>query len=165
MNFIEELLNDLEPYQGILKDKCGFFYEKSGFKGKKYDFNATLRVNAKLIKESNIRMNIMDSQTHGRLLESDTTEAINVYWREILERIHELNIISVQRNLKWFEGIMLGVQYENLFVFSASYRGLIESISDALDALKIVNLRLDKKEKIIKTIMDGKQKKFAMENS
>lgn len=158
MSIVEELLHDLEPYNGVLPDKCAFFYEKSGFKGKKYDFNSTLRLNAKLIKQSNFVMNLMDNKVHKELLQTNPFEALKVYWKEILERVHELNLISIQRNLKWFEGIMLGVQYENLFVFSASYRGLIESISDALDALKYVNRRLPEKEKTINKVMDGSLK-------
>lgn len=155
MNLAEEILRDLEPYQGVLEDKCNFFYEKSGFKEQKCNHIATLRLNSKQISESNYVTKLLNNDDFKQVMMSDPFEGLRIFWKEILERVHALNLVSMQRNQRWFEGVLLGVQHENLFVFAAAYRGLIESISDALDALKYVTKRLDEKEKIITSILEG----------
>ena len=153
-SYIEELIRDIEEHLGKSVNKVDFFIDKTGMRERSPSFIDVVRPAVRLINESEFEMHISSDSDHRLLLLRDPAEALRIYWQEILQRVHEANIVSMQRTLKWFDGVILGVEQANLFVFAASFRGLIESIADALDALKISNESLEMKQETIRDLLE-----------
>jgi hypothetical protein len=65
-------------------------------------------------------------------------EIMPIYVREILYRSHIAAITSVCKTWRWMKGMLAGAREANLFVYAASFRGLIECVADAHDALGVV---------------------------
>lgn len=153
-NSITEELASLLAGKGIVK--TDWFSEKSGLRQLKLDPNATLKACGKAVSQSPLKQSFMSEADYMRVIEKDPIKGLEVYWKETLQRVRYALNVSVLRNQKWLEGIFLGVRYENLFVFGASYRGFIEAVADSLDALKLANVRLRERKKNISLILSGK---------
>jgi len=66
-----------------------------------------------------------------RLLhERNLAMAMEVYWREILHRAHWAASASLIRTHRWLSGLFSAFSEENLIVFCASLRGLLEACAD-----------------------------------
>lgn len=88
---------------------------------------------------STIKYSIKDPEKFAKLQISDIQRT---YWIEILQRSHWAAISSIQRNLKWMDGISLSISNSNMLLFSASLRGFIEASADSMTALVYVPLSL-----------------------
>jgi hypothetical protein len=79
---------------------------------------------------------------------SSTMDLINT-WRKtyvvgILERCHIACITSLSRGERWLRGTVSALEEENLLVFSAALRGLLEASADAHDVLSHIPSSLHK---------------------
>ncbi len=69
------------------------------------------------------------------LRENDLRKSTQQYWKELFLRIHFTTNITLTRNQKWVEGINLGLKRDNVLLFSASLRALLESTTDSYYSL------------------------------
>jgi hypothetical protein len=88
----------------------------------------------------------------------DFAGASKIYWTEMLNRAHLNACSSILRNQRWINGVINAASQKNFLVFSACYRGLIESASDSYSALSQVPLPLANKFKWIMTALAGESK-------
>jgi hypothetical protein len=65
-----------------------------------------------------------------------------IYTQEILFRSHIAAITTIIRNEKWINGIILGLDNSNYYVFSSSLRGLTEAAADSVYTLQLVPLTI-----------------------
>jgi len=64
------------------------------------------------------------------------------YWSEILQRSHWAAISSIQRNLKWMDGISVSITQSNMLLFTSALRGFIEASADSMTTLQYVPFSL-----------------------
>lgn len=64
------------------------------------------------------------------LIKSDVAAAMEIYWREMLFRAHWAASGSLIRTHRWLSGLFDAFAGENLIVFSACFRGFLESAAD-----------------------------------
>lgn len=76
------------------------------------------------------------------ILKKDQNEGLKIYWEEILFRIHYSSILSLIRNSKWVESIILNYKSNNFIGFCSSLRGLLESSADCYDSFILIPIRL-----------------------
>jgi hypothetical protein len=150
------LLKKLKELEGLRVDKVDWFVTESGLSQLKVDMQTSLKANANLVSNTPLVMKFMSNGDYLKLVEIDPREALKVYWKELLERTRFCVIVSIHRAQKWLEGIFLGVHYENFFNFAAAYRGLIEAITDSLDAINVANSSLIEHKSMITRILEGK---------
>lgn len=155
MDISIEFKRELDILVSEKVSKIDWFAGKSGLNSLKIDANATLKIWSKSISEQPLHQSFMSDVEYHKLLKENTILGVGVCWRETLERVRYVLNVSVLRSQKWLEGIFLGVQYENLFVFAASYRGFIEATADSLDALKTISNRLPANKELIERILGG----------
>ena len=74
---------------------------------------------------------------------------MSIYWTELLDRIHYASVLSLLRVNAWLSGAFSAIRDDNFHAFSASLRGLIESIADSCHALLWVPPHLSEKRTII----------------
>src|SRR5437879_264676 len=72
------------------------------------------------------------------LIKVDIPEAMRIYWREMLFRVHWAASVGLVRISRWASGIVSGYEGENLLLFAAASRGFVESAADSHDAMKWV---------------------------
>lgn len=89
-----------------------------------------------------VEYKFMDNEKHESLLMSDMNRGMEIYWREILYRLHLASTITIVRFDKWIQGILLGAKYGNFILYATSLRGLIESCADSDDTLRNIPLPL-----------------------
>lgn len=155
MEIPNHVLEELASLAGKEINKTDWFVEKSGLKSLKIDANATLKACGKLVSQKPLKKSHMSEDEYAQLIQKNPIKGLEVYWKEILQRVRYVINVSVLRNQKWLEGIFLGVHYENLFVFGSSYRGFIEAVADSLDAIKASNKSLQANRDNIKLILSG----------
>jgi hypothetical protein len=78
-----------------------------------------------------------------------------ILWREILYRIELCAYATLIRASKWAEGAIDAYQVPNLLAWSASARGLIESVSDSFYVLKYALTVLTDNYEIIRLCIKG----------
>ncbi|MCR3923508.1 MAG: hypothetical protein NUK65_13515, partial [Firmicutes bacterium] len=61
----------------------------------------------------------------------DSKKAMQIYWKELLQRLHLASVTSLMRNFKWIEGIKFGIDSNNYIIFASSLRGYIEAFVDS----------------------------------
>lgn len=61
---------------------------------------------------------------------------MQIYWLELLERLHLAATLSLLRHREWMQGIVAGIQMNNYILFAASLRGYLESTADCYYSLK-----------------------------
>jgi hypothetical protein len=76
-----------------------------------------------------------DNKKYKFMVLNNKRMANKIYWSEILERIHLASTLSLLRHYRWIDGIIGGAKNNNYIVFATSFRGLIESAADSIDAL------------------------------
>lgn len=79
-----------------------------------------------------------------------------IIWNEILSRIHYASVTSILRECRWYNGIVFGINSNNLMVFSASLRSLVEAITDSDYSLKPVPTSLCLNFINVKNAINGK---------
>jgi hypothetical protein len=98
------------------------------------DGDILLDVSRKLVRELDhapIRYSFMSEEDYKDLLSTNLAEANAVYVRELLYRAHLAAVTSLIRALRWSEGCLVAYQSGLFLPFTASCRGLLESVSDA----------------------------------
>jgi hypothetical protein len=80
----------------------------------------------------------VDNDEFGNQARADQPKAMQIYWSEILMRAHLAAATAILRSLKWIDGASVAAKAKNLLVFSAAFRGLIESSADTFTALNAV---------------------------
>ena len=84
------------------------------------------------------RYTFMDRDIHQDLLVRDMGEGMRVHWTEILQRAHLTAVTAILRSRRWLFGVVQAKADNNLLVFAANLRGLLESAADSSTALKDV---------------------------
>lgn len=102
----------------------------------------------------------MDINQYILIKIQDPVLANYIYWFEIFERAQIGCNISIIRTLKWLEGMLIAYEKDNLFLFSTSYRGFIESATDIYDGLFKFPLIVSENFLIIKSILERKTEKI-----
>lgn len=77
----------------------------------------------------------MPEQLYRDLMTRDPIEAQQVCCSEILQRAHIAAVTGLVRYDRWLKGVVAGYENDNLFVFSSSFRGFLESGADTHYAL------------------------------
>ena len=90
-------------------------------------------------------------------IKTDISQGMKMYWIEILLRAHMSASVSILRFERWMDGIIKSFVNNNFFVFSASFKSLIESAADTYDTLKDVPYGLAKNSKMITRSLLGHQ--------
>ena len=90
-------------------------------------------------------------------IKTDISQGMQMYWIEILLRAHMSASVSILRFERWMDGIIKSFANNNFFVFSASFKSLIESAADTYDTLKDVPYGLAKNSKMITKSILGHQ--------
>lgn len=99
----------------------------------------------------------IDNGTYmNKLLSGEISEAMQIYWREMLFRIHFVATSSILRNAEWIDGIVFGIQTSNTMVFASSLRGLLEAVTDSFYSLDSVPFGIALNFNKIKKAVEGK---------
>ncbi len=69
------------------------------------------------------------------LIRQDLSEGMRIYWIETLQRAHLAAVTAILRSRRWISGVQDAAVENNLLVFAATLRGLMESAADASTAL------------------------------
>ena len=77
----------------------------------------------------------MQDEEYRDLSLRDLSAGMRVYWTETLQRAHLAAVTAILRSRRWFSGVQHSIAKNNLLVFAASFRGLMESAADASTAL------------------------------
>lgn len=86
---------------------------------------------------------IMDNdEFHAVMMKKQFARTNAIYTQEILFRSHIAAITTIIRNEKWIDGIVLGIDNSNYYVFSSSLRGLTEAAADSVYTLQLVPLTI-----------------------
>jgi hypothetical protein len=86
----------------------------------------------------------------------DFSLCMQIYWNELLDRVHFASVISLLRAKAWFDGMFSGVRDENFHSFAACMRGLIESVGDSCHCLLGVPAQLKSKSSLIARALSGR---------
>jgi hypothetical protein len=106
----------------------------------------------------------VDNIEYHRLFLEDPSKASQIYWKEILDRAHLTSLITILRNKKWINGIHIGTEKSNAFIFAACLRSLIESVADSMHALVFSSLEISKLFPLISRALSGKAGNFIYQN-
>ncbi len=64
---------------------------------------------------------------------TDPKDALRIYCREIMYRLHWASSTAVLRTHRWIHGVLAASSAKNFLAFGASFRGLLESAGDIAD--------------------------------
>lgn len=84
------------------------------------------------------RYNFMNEIEYSKVQEPKVLA--NIYWSEMLSRVHIIVLISSYKTLRWIEA--MDNNSSNYYGFCSSLRGLIESVADTFYTLRNVPLTL-----------------------
>lgn len=87
---------------------------------------------------------------------TDFALRMELYWRELFNRVHFASVIAQLRANAWFNGVLSGVRSQNFHAFAACLRGLIESIADFNYSLNWIPAHLESKRQRITEALDCK---------
>jgi hypothetical protein len=87
--------------------------------------------------------------------QSEIRQGIKIYWTEILFRAHLASMVTLLRNERWTQGVLSAVEQQNLPLFAAATRGLMESVADSFHALEFVPAILAEHRDIISRAVSG----------
>lgn len=104
------------------------------------------------------------SQFVDQINHRDISESQRIYWKEMLLRAHFATTTSIIRAKKWLYGVLVGVEVNNLMVFSSSLRGYLESVVDTYYSLQSIPTGLALNYKKIKAALDGKMNCIFLSN-
>lgn len=92
------------------------------------------------------RYKFMDNEEYSKI--EDIGELSSTYWKEMINRIHIIILVSSFKTLRWIEAMDNNVT--NYYGFCVSLRGLIESVSDTFYTLRNVPLTIATDYMVIK---------------
>ena len=81
--------------------------------------------------------------------------ANQLIWRDQLTKAHIAAITTILRNARWTDGMLMGYQNNNLMVFGACFRGLIEAAADSFESLRNIPLNLGNNFETIQACLNG----------
>jgi hypothetical protein len=84
---------------------------------------------------ANASYKFMAQTEYDRLVLDRPLEAIAIYWKETLERIHLGSCSALLRHEQWLQGMLIAADDGCYFPFIASFRGLLESAADSTYSL------------------------------
>ena len=90
-------------------------------------------------------------------IKTDISQGMQMYWIEILLRAHMSASVSILRFERWMDGVIKSFANNNFFVFSASFKSLIESAAHTYETLRDVPYGLAKNSKMITKSILGHQ--------
>ena len=73
----------------------------------------------------------MDVLDFINLMLEDVPMSMQIYWTELLQRLHLASVTTLMRNEKWMQGIWFGVESNNYIVFASALRGYLEAFFDS----------------------------------
>ncbi|MGP9765448.1 hypothetical protein ACT3UM_06935 [Halomonas sp. AOP13-D3-9] len=85
-----------------------------------------------------------------------------VYWSEVIQRLHVCGATSLLRLKKWYEAIDCAYKSKNYYGFCASLRGLLEACSDSFYSIGKVIIPISENFSHIKKAIDGEAKKLVL---
>ncbi len=91
-----------------------------------------------------------------RLMRTNQSKAMNIYWREIIMRAHFSAITTLLRSQQWLDGTIMSYESNNYLSFMATFRGFLESAVDSFDALSSVPITLAENFDTIEAILTEK---------
>lgn len=71
----------------------------------------------------------------NQILNDQIGLAMQIYWKELLMRMHFASITSIMRNERWLKGINYSIMANNYILFTSSLRGFLESVTDSYYSL------------------------------
>ena len=91
------------------------------------------------------------------VLQADASEALKIYWSEILFRCHWAAATNALRHKRWLDGCALAYLNDNpnFLAFAAAFRGMVEAAGDAYYSLRQVPLALARNFQVISAALDG----------
>lgn len=92
------------------------------------------------------RYKFMDNEEYSKI--EDIGELSSIYWKEMINRIHIIILVSSFKTLRWIEAMDNNVT--NYYGFCVALRGLIESVSDTFYTLRKVPLTIATDYMVIK---------------
>ena len=95
------------------------------------------------------RYTFLDPTKYAALLARDTAAGMAVYWRELLYRAHWAASTSLIRTHRWLAGLLDAFGAENVIVFCACTRGLLEASADSWYILNAVAQTLASAKSVI----------------
>ena len=98
----------------------------------------------------------MDDEEYQDLLSLDLSEGMRIYWRETLQRAHLTAATAILRSRHWLSGVQQAMGENNLLLFAAAFRGLMESAADASTALIGTPLTLAQSHPLITEALEGR---------
>lgn len=110
--------------------------------------------------ESNLerKYKIMDAGNYinNMFFERDKINHSQVYWSEMLQRLHLAATVSLLRAHRWMQGVVISAKTDNYIVFAASLRGYLESTADSFFSLSDKVATLASNYDNIRLAIDGK---------
>ena len=87
------------------------------------------------LEQLETRYRFMDNEEYKDLSLRDSSKGMQVYWSETLQRAHLAAVTAMLRSRRWLSGVVHARTENNLPVFAAALRGLMESAADASTSL------------------------------
>jgi hypothetical protein len=101
------------------------------------------------------RYEFMSQTRYGELLQTSPSEAMHIYWLEILYRANFASSVSLLRSKRWLDGLIIAARYENYVLFMASLRGFLESAADSFHSLQDVPTLLADSHAVVRKAIKG----------
>lgn len=108
------------------------------------------------VKYEYMENNCYYAQYIEQCMNGDISESQKIYWKELLLRTHFTVVASLIRSKKWIYGVIIGMEANNLMIFSSSLRGYLESVVDTYYSLQSIPTAFSLNYKNIKAALDGK---------
>jgi hypothetical protein len=80
-----------------------------------------------------------------------------IYWKEMLDRIHLASCTSLRRNMGWMDAVAICEVSNSFLGFTATLRALIESTGDSAEVLATMPKNVAKDYRLIRRCIDGRQ--------
>ncbi len=105
------------------------------------------------VQNTEFKYEFLYEEAYSNLISENINNGLQVYWKEILEYSHIASFNSIIRHKKWIDGMILSYETENFILFSASWRGFMESVSDSSFTIQGVPLTLANNFKTITNLV------------
>ena len=110
----------------------------------------------KVLDESLLTVNYKYMEEEGFSKLESVQDLQQIYWSEIIQRLHVFSCTSVKRLRKWYEAVNISYKLENYYGFCASLRGLLEATADTYFTASRVIHPISENHKMIEVALNGK---------
>jgi hypothetical protein len=104
----------------------------------------------------------MRNEGFRRVLARNVSKAMEVYWREILFRVHFGACASLLRSRRWLDGVFAAFRDHNYHAFMATFRGWLEASADTFDAFNEIPGQLAEAHGVIRRAVTGRLNQIAL---